>query len=33
MRILWVCNIVLPAFARELGLPVTERGGWLEGSF
>lgn len=31
MRILWVCNIMLPAIARQLNLPYSNREGWLSG--
>ncbi len=33
MRILWVCNILLPVLAEELGLPYSSREGWLSGLF
>lgn len=33
MRVLWVCNIMLPAVARELELPYSNREGWLSGIF
>ncbi|MCM1088308.1 MAG: glycosyltransferase family 4 protein [Muribaculaceae bacterium] len=29
MKVLWVCNIILPAAARQLGLPYSNREGWL----
>ena len=29
MKVLWVCNIMLPAIARQLGLPYSNREGWL----
>lgn len=29
MRVLWVCNIILPAVARQLGVPHSNREGWL----
>lgn len=29
MRVLWVCNIILPAIARQLGVPYSNREGWL----
>lgn len=32
-RILWVCNIMLPAIARERNLPYSNREGWLTGIF
>lgn len=31
MRILWVCNIMLPAIAEELGVEYSVREGWLSG--
>lgn len=31
MRILWICNICLPAVARALGLPGSPKEGWLTG--
>lgn len=31
MRILWVCNIMLPVIAKELGMPVCNKEGWLSG--
>lgn len=31
MRILWLCNIVIPRIARELGLPESNKEGWLTG--
>ncbi len=33
MRVLWVCNIMLPALARMLELPYSNREGWITGSF
>ena len=33
MRVLWLCNIMLPAFAKAEGLPSSNREGWLTGSF
>ena len=29
MKVLWVCNIMLPAIARQLELPYSNREGWL----
>ena len=29
MKVLWVCNIMLPAIAKQLGLPYSSREGWL----
>lgn len=31
MKILWICNIILPAIAKHLNLPVPNGGGWLTG--
>lgn len=33
MKVLWVCNIVLPVLAEKLGLPVSNKEGWLSGLF
>ncbi|MBR2123416.1 MAG: glycosyltransferase family 4 protein [Lachnospiraceae bacterium] len=33
MRVLWVCNVLLPVFARHLGVTAQGSGGWLEGCF
>ncbi|WP_026526751.1 glycosyltransferase family 4 protein [Butyrivibrio sp. VCD2006] len=33
MKVLWVCNIMLPAFARAKGLPWSDREGWLSGAY
>lgn len=33
MRVLWICNIILPAIARELQLPFSNREGWLTGTY
>ena len=33
MRVLWVCNIVLPAFAKRQGLAWSDREGWLSGAY
>ena len=33
MKILWLCNIILPEVARELNLPHSSREGWLTGYF
>ena len=30
-RVLWICNIMLPMIAEELGLPYSNREGWLSG--
>ena len=32
-KVLWICNIMLPAIAREQGLPYSNREGWLSGIF
>lgn len=32
-RVLWICNIMLPVIAEELGLPYSNREGWLSGIF
>lgn len=32
-RVLWICNIMLPVIAEELGLPFSNREGWLSGIF
>lgn len=31
MRVLWLCNIMLPAIAKELGLEASNKEGWLTG--
>ena len=33
MRVLWLCNVMLPAFARAHGFSYTNREGWLSGSY
>lgn len=33
MRVLWLCNIMLPAIAQELKLPYSNREGWLTGIY
>lgn len=33
MKVLWVCNIMLPVIAGELKLPYSNREGWLSGIF
>lgn len=33
MKVLWVCNIMLPVIARERQLPYSNREGWLSGIF
>lgn len=30
-RVLWICNIMLPVIAEDLGLPYSNREGWLSG--
>lgn len=32
MRVLWVCNIVLPAIAEKLNIEYSSREGWLSGA-
>ena len=32
-KVLWICNIMLPVIAKELGLPYSNREGWLSGIF
>ncbi len=32
-RVLWICNIMLPAIGQELHLPYSNREGWLSGIF
>ena len=32
-RILWICNIMMPVIAQELGLSYSNREGWLSGIF
>lgn len=31
MRILWICNTVMPVIAKQVGLPVGNKEGWLSG--
>ncbi len=31
MRILWLCNLILPAIAQELGLEASNKEGWIAG--
>ena len=31
MRVLWLCNIMLPMIAGKLGLPASCNEGWLTG--
>lgn len=31
MKVLWICNFMLPAIAKTLGLPATNKEGWLTG--
>ncbi len=33
MKVLWLCNIMLPAIAQELELPYSNREGWLTGIY
>ncbi|MCM1133957.1 MAG: glycosyltransferase family 4 protein [Clostridium sp.] len=32
-RVLWVCNIMLPAIGQKLNMPYSNREGWLSGIF
>ena len=32
-RVLWICNIMLPVIGKELGMPYSNREGWLSGIF
>lgn len=32
-KVLWICNIMLPAIGQELNLPYSNREGWLSGIF
>ena len=31
MKVLWICNLILPEIAQELGLPYLPKEGWVEG--
>ena len=31
MKILWVCNIMLPVVAQAIDRPINNAGGWLVG--
>ena len=31
MKVLWICNIMIPAIARQLGVSYSYREGWLSG--
>ena len=31
MKVLWVCNLILPEIAEQLGLPSLPKEGWIEG--
>ncbi len=31
MKVLWLCNFMLPAVAEHLGLPATNKEGWISG--
>lgn len=33
MRVLWLCNIMLPAIGESLGLPYSNKEGWLTGAY
>ena len=30
-KVLWICNIMLPTIARQLGVSYSNREGWLSG--
>lgn len=31
MKVLWLCNVVLPVAARQLGMEVSNKEGWVSG--
>ena len=31
MKVLWLCNLILPEIARELGLEASNKEGWVAG--
>lgn len=31
LRVIWLCNVSLPQIARDIGIPMSNLGGWLEG--
>ena len=31
MKVLWLCNIVLPMAARQMGMEVSNKEGWVSG--
>lgn len=31
MRVLWLCNIILPAAAKQMGVEASSKEGWLSG--
>ena len=33
MRVLWLCNIMLPVIAEHLGKEVNNKEGWLSGTY
>lgn len=33
MKVVWLCNICLPAIAQRLGIPYSNREGWLSGVY
>ena len=33
MRVLWLCNIMLPVIAMHLGKEVNNKEGWLSGTY
>ena len=32
MRVLWLCNIMLPSIAKALGAAASNKEGWLTGT-
>ncbi len=33
MRVLWLCNVIIPGICKRLNIPETTAGGWLEETF
>ena len=31
MKVLWLCNVMLPVIAQEYGLEASNKEGWLSG--
>ena len=31
MKVLWLCNIMLPLIARQLGMEASNKEGWISG--